>query len=242
MRDSLSLAVDPSSPDASVEEQFFEQGLYQEAHPTYELPFEDEHSRRARLVRWAGWGSIGTAGLMAIALLIWGGPAAGPIAAAPAPPPTVPSVAPPKASLPPTPAAEILPAPPIAAPDPVAAPVAATPAADFEEACRNAFGRKRYKDVLDYCARAFDAKPEAADLAVKIAEMELDRGRPGEALAWARKAVAADPNAADAYVFIGGAEQQSGHPQAAKIAYLKYLELAPNGRFGRELRAVLRGL
>jgi predicted TPR repeat methyltransferase len=51
--------------------------------------------------------------------------------------------------------------------------------------------------------------------------------------------VAADPNLADAYVFIGTAEQAAGHAQAAKIAYLKYLELAPTGRYAQDLKAIV---
>jgi tetratricopeptide (TPR) repeat protein len=114
--------------------------------------------------------------------------------------------------------------------------------ARLEQACRRAFGQRRYKEVLESCARAFDAKPDAADIAVLIAETEFDRGRASAALGWARKAVAVDPNLADAYVYIGSAEQQSGHAQAAKTAYLKYLELAPKGRYAQDIRAVVRGL
>jgi hypothetical protein len=114
--------------------------------------------------------------------------------------------------------------------------------ARLEQSCRKAFGQRRYKDVRDSCARAFDAKPDAAELAALIAETEFDRGRALAGLSWARKAIAANPNLADAYVFIGSAEQQSRHVQAAKTAYLKYLELAPKGRYARDVRAVVRGL
>jgi Flp pilus assembly protein TadD len=129
---------------------------------------------------------------------------------------------------------------PVPAPAP-AAPVvvAAADSAALEQTCRDAFGRKKYKDILDSCGRAFEARPAAADLAVLVAETELDRGRAGSALTWARKAVAADPNMADAYVFIGTAEQQSGHAQAARTAYLKYLELAPAGRYAQDLKSIV---
>jgi tetratricopeptide (TPR) repeat protein len=114
--------------------------------------------------------------------------------------------------------------------------------ARLEQECRKAFGQRRYKEVLESCARAFDAKPDAADIAVLLAEVEFDRGRSSASLGWARKAVAVNPRLADAYVYIGSAEQQSGHGQAARIAYQKYLELAPTGRYATDLRAVLRGL
>jgi len=122
------------------------------------------------------------------------------------------------------------------------APVAAAPAApdlvQLEKTCRDAFGQKRHKDVLDNCARAFEAHA-SGDLAVLVAESELDIGRAASALTWAQKAVAADPNIADAYVFIGTAEQQAGHGQAARTAYLKYLELAPEAPDAAEKRALL---
>lgn len=114
--------------------------------------------------------------------------------------------------------------------------------ATLEQSCQSAFDRKRYKDVIDNCSRAFEAKPHAAQLAAYVAEVEFNRGRPAQALSWAQKAASANPSLPDAYVFIGGAEQQSGHAQAAKVAYLKYLQLAPNGRFASDLRAVVRGL
>jgi tetratricopeptide (TPR) repeat protein len=141
---------------------------------------------------------------------------------------------------------------PVAVAQPVAAPapapaaqpvVAAAPdTTALEQSCREAFGRKRHKDVLDSCARAFEARPAGADLAAMVAESELDRGRAASALTWARKAVAADPAIADAYVFIGSAEQQSGHTPEAKAAYLKYLELAPTGRFAPDIKSVVAGM
>jgi Tfp pilus assembly protein PilF len=72
--------------------------------------------------------------------------------------------------------------------------------------------------------------------------VELDRGHAAESRSWAKKAIAVNPNLADAYVFLGGAEQEVGTPEAAKAAYKKYLELAPNGRHARELRTVLSSM
>jgi tetratricopeptide (TPR) repeat protein len=138
---------------------------------------------------------------------------------------------------------------PVAAAPVTAAPVAAVKPeivddqfTALEQSCRQAFTRRKYKDIVDTCGRALDSKPSAADLAVMLAETEFDRGRPVQALAWAKKAVAADPGLADAYVYIGGAEQSAGRAQAAKAAYQKYLELAPNGRHAQDLRAIVRSL
>jgi tetratricopeptide (TPR) repeat protein len=123
-------------------------------------------------------------------------------------------------------------------------PPARAPAVDTEalaQACQQAFDRKQYKELLDSCARAFAARPGAAPLAALVAEAELDRGRVASGLSWAQKAAAADPTLADAYAFIGSAEQQAGHAAAAKAAYQKYLELAPTGRFARDLKLIVAG-
>jgi tetratricopeptide (TPR) repeat protein len=250
MQESVDLAVDPNSPDAPVEESFFKEGVASEAQARDDgHALADDWSKRTRRLRIAASSAIATVGLVAIGLLIWGGPSAEtpaavavvpPAAAAPAPAPQPPAAPAPVETPPPTPVA----ATPASAPAPVA-PVAAAPAApdlvQLEKTCRDAFGQKRHKDVLDNCARAFEAHA-SGDLAVLVAESELDIGRAASALTWAQKAVAADPNIADAYVFIGTAEQQAGHGQAARTAYLKYLELAPDGRFAQDLKAVVAGM
>jgi hypothetical protein len=248
MHESVDLAVDPTSPDAPVEESFFKQGVASEAQARDDghAPVDD-WSKRTRRLRIAASSAIATVGLVAIGLLIWGGPSSetpaavavvSPAAAAPVPAPQPAAAPAPVETPPPTPVAA---APAPAPPAPAAAAAAAPDVVQLEKTCRDAFGQKRPKDVLDSCGRAFEAHA-SGDLAVLVAESELDRGRAASALTWAQKAVAADPNIADAYVFIGTAEQQAGHPQAARTAYLKYLELAPEGRFAQDLKAVVAGM
>jgi len=74
MSESLSLAVDPTSPEASLEDRFFQQGFRQETDPMDELPPAHDPNRRARHLRWAAQAGIAAMGLLAVALLIWGGP------------------------------------------------------------------------------------------------------------------------------------------------------------------------
>jgi tetratricopeptide (TPR) repeat protein len=119
----------------------------------------------------------------------------------------------------------------------------ATPAADDAlDACHKAFDQHRTKDVLSVCAQAFESTPPSAKVAVILAKTEFDRGRPRQALDWAKKAIAIDADHADAYVFLGGAEQAAGRSAAAKAAYKRYLQLAPQGRYAPDLRAVLASL
>jgi hypothetical protein len=257
MHESVDLAVDPSSPDATVEDSFFRQGVAHEAQARADAAAPHaaaEEARRLRRRNLAGGAAIGAVGLLAVGLLISGGPAdqapatlavVAPAAASEAPAPAMAVAAPTMAV-----AAAVVPAPmAVAAPAPVAAPsapalapvaaVTAPASGALEQACRTAFAAKRAKDVLDSCARAFETSAAPGELATMLAETELDRGHAAASLGWARKAVAADPSLADAYVFIGTAEQQAGHAPAAKVAYLKYLELAPTGRYARDLKSIV---
>lgn len=150
------------------------------------------------------------------------------------------------------PAAAEKPSPTVAAPEPAkavaeekplpAAPAVAAEASEAQGRCKSAISGKRNKEILAACPDAFAADSSAADIAVALAKIEFDRGRPAQASDWGRKALAADPNAADAYVFIGGAEQSAGHRKAAKEAYKRYLQLAPGGRYARDLRAIVGSL
>jgi CheY-like chemotaxis protein len=122
---------------------------------------------------------------------------------------------------------------------------AVTPGAEgLGDRCRkaDAGGKGKPTVVLAACRPAIEAEPDAADIMVILARVELERGRAAEARSWAKKALAIDPDLADGYVFLGGAEQEMENQDAAKAAYKKYLELAPTGRHARELRAVLDSL
>ena len=116
------------------------------------------------------------------------------------------------------------------------------PQEDTFETCRKAFDQHRAKDVLSTCPQAIDATPQSAELAVILARTEFERGRARQALDWAKKAVALDAERAEAYVYLGGAEQAAGRAAAAKAAYRRYLQLAPQGRHAADLRAVLANL
>jgi hypothetical protein len=144
------------------------------------------------------------------------------------------------------PAAAEKPAPPqaeerAAGSDAPAAP-AASEAAAARARCKQAVSRRHSKEIQAACEEAFMADPGAADIAILLAKTEYDRGRAAQAAAWSRKALAVDSDAADAYVFIGGAEQSAGRSKAAKEAYRRYLQLAPNGRYAADLRAIVSSL
>ncbi|HEX7501635.1 MAG TPA: tetratricopeptide repeat protein, partial [Polyangia bacterium] len=117
-------------------------------------------------------------------------------------------------------------------------------AADLRRRCLevNAEGKGKAKAVSAACRPALGAEPKDAELMVILARAEIDRGHLVEARSLAKKALATDPQRLDAYVFLGTAEQEAGRLDEARAAYKKYLELAPDGPFARELRAILNNL
>jgi tetratricopeptide (TPR) repeat protein len=90
------------------------------------------------------------------------------------------------------------------------------------------------------CARAFEAEPSNASLALVVAQAEHARGRFAEAAQWARRAIGLDPKTAEAYVIIARAEADNGRHAQARRAYRSYLKLAPRGWHHAEARAALR--
>jgi hypothetical protein len=224
------LASDPSDSLASTAEEdgFFARGLLEEQATLDSLsrrpPGAAPNALRGRS-KLVGALAIGTATL---GLLIASRP--------PSDAPSVASPRPPIAS-PVTPAAATIAPPSPAAVEP---PAPASPAPDAATRCRAAVRAKRFREMLDVCDAAARA-PEGADLALLVANAELEHGRAASAQRWARLAVDGDPRLAEAYVIIGSVEQQAGHRAAAHDAYARYLALAPKGRYAADLRAISRG-
>ncbi len=230
-------SLDPSSPDSLVEDQFFEEGTQQEQQKPEGPDISTITRNLKRPARWlvARRMGIGAGAMAGVGLLVLAAWKHEPATIEEAPP------APLAITAPVVPVAAPTPAPPVTEPTPEVE-VAAPSNLALQLRCQEAAAQKRYKEVVDSCARAFASRPEAAGLAALVAEAEFDRGRMGPALDWAKKAIEADPNLADAYVYVGGAEQQAGHRQAAKQAYLKYLELEPTGRYANDLKTLVGSL
>jgi hypothetical protein len=116
--------------------------------------------------------------------------------------------------------------------------------AELREKCLevNAEGKGKAKAVGAACRPALEADPKDAEVMVILARVEIDRGHLVEARSLAKKALATDPQRLEAYVYLGTAEQEAGKVEEARAAYKKYLELAPDGPFARELRAILSNL
>jgi hypothetical protein len=248
---------DPATAFNTVETEFFREGDELSAGPQATGDGWNETTvtcaRRRRPRGFASWAGLAVvAGVASAFFACWhvrrasdsavpapAIAAAAPVVAAPAPTNDSPSLAVPAPA-----ASQTAPAPSSQASSLEAAAGALIPPPDGGSlaACKQAYGRHRGKAVLAACGRAFTQNPRSADVAVMLAKTEFDRGHARKALDWAKTAIALDEDLADAYVFLGGAEQAAGRPAAARSAYQRYLQLAPNGRYAGDLRAVLRTL
>jgi DNA-binding response OmpR family regulator len=109
-------------------------------------------------------------------------------------------------------------------------------------ACRQAFTEKRAKDAETACIASKDANPDSAEACALLGHALFNRKKKREALQWAERAVELDAKQADAYVIVGSVKQAADDAAAAKAAYKKYLELAPNGQYAADLRAIVDSL
>jgi len=177
----------------------------------------------------------------------------------PAEPPAPPPVEPPGLGVPPPPVAPppVAPPPPPSEPPPVApaappapppvAPPAAppTPADEYAKHLRTAEAlakRGDYgKSVRAYkAALAVDKDAVAAHLGLGNAYYELDSL--DAAIFHLERARSLAPRDAAVYVHLGAAYQSASRTPDAITAYQRYLELAPNGPFARDVRGIVKGL
>jgi len=117
---------------------------------------------------------------------------------------------------------------------------AATAGVASLDACRDSYQGKRWRTAATACAAAFNAHPDDAKLALRVAEAEYARDHLPEAREWAQRTLALDAKQADALAILGRSEQRAGHGEAAARAFRRYLALAPRGWHAAEARAALR--
>jgi hypothetical protein len=175
-------------------------------------------------------------------------PAPPPVAEA-APPP-VEKAAPPVEKVAPSvekaaPPVEKAPPPVEKAPPPVEKATAPVETVDYRALLDDAnslYTRGQPKAALARLERALQLQPNGDEALVLSARCHLDRGNVQKAVAAANLAVAANPDNADGYLVAGAALQQGGRNAEAKIAYGRYLQRAPKGRYASEVRSILRSL
>jgi tetratricopeptide (TPR) repeat protein len=81
--------------------------------------------------------------------------------------------------------------------------------------------------------------PEALTL---LAQVHLEQGKMDESLKTANHCTEVSPDAAACWLTIGVIQETKGVGPVAKLAYQKYLELAPDGRYAKGARQALKRL
>jgi protein O-mannosyl-transferase len=97
------------------------------------------------------------------------------------------------------------------------------------------------KSVKEYKA-ALVIKPSSlvAHLGLGNAYYELDTN--DAALVHLEKARAIAPRDAQVHLLLGAVYQSSGRKEDAITAYKRYLEIAPEGKYARDVKGILKGL
>jgi CheY-like chemotaxis protein len=136
-------------------------------------------------------------------------------------------------------------APVVEAPKPVGEDPPPARKDDFDKLVRDGValhGKGRYGDAVTRFEKALALAPsdQRALLAMSTSLLELDRGK--EALRAAEKVARVNPRSAQAHLIIGSVKQNDGEKEAAIDAYEKYLELAPQARYAKDVRRVLEGM
>lgn len=129
--------------------------------------------------------------------------------------------------------------PQLAAPAPKPQPPVQPSSEQLLATCKSAFGERRFTDADTACRAATKADPGSAEAHSVLAHALFNLGRREEALSEAERVVAMQPDWPEPYVIVGGIKQASGEMVEAMAAYRRYLELAPNGSYADDIRAIV---
>ena len=90
-----------------------------------------------------------------------------------------------------------------------------------------------------YTAKEYSFNPLQADREMKVGEYYFKKKNYRAAVARFREATRWNENSADAYLRLGDALEKYKGLDAAREAYAKYLKLAPDGKFAKEVQKKL---
>jgi CheY-like chemotaxis protein len=107
---------------------------------------------------------------------------------------------------------------------------------------RALYNKGQARRAIPLLEKAVLLKPDGDAALVLLANCHLDRGAMDKAIGFAQLAVNANPSNADGFLVIGAVQQQVGKNAEARVAYEKYLKLAPRGEFAGEVRTILGSL
>lgn len=92
------------------------------------------------------------------------------------------------------------------------------------------------------CRQEIAQSPRSVEAHLVLGSLLYDAGDLAAALPVLEEAVRLSPRSAHAWLQLGAARQEQGVFDGAREAYVRYLELVPDGRRAAEIRSVLEGL
>jgi hypothetical protein len=116
--------------------------------------------------------------------------------------------------------------------------------ADLEklEEARKLYKRQRLKQAAELLGEILEAHPRQGDALLLMAQVQLEEAEFDSSLDTASTCVEVDPQLADCWLTIGVLQQNRKDTEAAVAAYEKYLALAPEGSYARDVRTQLKRL
>jgi hypothetical protein len=116
--------------------------------------------------------------------------------------------------------------------------------ADLEklEEARKLYKRQKLKKAAELLAELLEAYPRQGETLLLMAQVQLEEAEFDSSLDTASMCVEVDPQLADCWLTIGVLQQNRQDKEAAVAAYEKYLALAPEGSYARDVRTQLKRL
>lgn len=105
-----------------------------------------------------------------------------------------------------------------------------------------AYKRRKYEAALAAIDEAMAMSPNHPDALVLLANVQLEQGEMDAALASANKCVGIDPAKADCWLTIAALEEAGERPAKALVAWRKYVEHAPDGRYASSAKKAIKRL
>lgn len=116
--------------------------------------------------------------------------------------------------------------------------------ADLEklEEARKLYKHQKLKKASELLGEILEAHPRQGEALLLMAQVQLEEAEFDSSLDTASTCVEVDPQLADCWLTIGVLQQNRQDKEAAVAAYEKYLALAPEGSYARDVRTQLKRL
>jgi len=110
------------------------------------------------------------------------------------------------------------------------------------EEARKLYKRQKLKSAATLLGEILEASTRQGEALLLLAQVQLEEAKFDSSLDTASSCVEVDPQLADCWLTIGVLQQNRKEKDAAVTAYEKYLALAPEGSYARDVRTQLKRL